>query len=402
MATPDIGWAVGQRGLILRTEDGGKTWQRQPNHKEGEGSHLFSVAAIDGQTAVAVGEWGSRIRTTDGGKTWLDYSFLIDEAHPQFVWLSPLEKDRVRRGERVYEDVTLTDVNCLRAPGHKCWLIGEFGYIFWSEDAGQIWQRAKFAGTREIDPIELGFNEIEFSEANAEVLKNFGAPISDQLHLNIAIEAVASRSEVREFGTDDPSELFEMLEARVQEAIAVLESTGINSDRLRRRGQPPWDYEDFLDDDPEFLDRYLERQSHDYPGVKVRVIQNPYLFTVRFRDAERGLISGLGGVILRTSDGGATWEYREIDRKQALFSASATQDRALAVGEKGFISVSTDDGETWAAPPKGTFPDIFTFMRDVDFSPSGRVGMIVGQTGRIYLSTDAGYQWQQILGETTG
>ena len=74
----------------------------------------------------------------------------------------------------------------------------------------------------------------------------------------------------------------------------------------------------------------------------------------------------------------------------------------LERGEKGFISVSTDGGDTWAPPPKGTFPDIFTFMRDVDFAPSGRVGMIVGQTGRIYLSTDAGYQWQQILGETTG
>jgi photosystem II stability/assembly factor-like uncharacterized protein len=36
-------------------------------------------------------------------------------------------------------------------------------------------------------------------------------------------------------------------------------------------------------------------------------------------------------------------------------------------------------------------------MRDVAFEPSGRLGLIVGQTGRIYRSTDAGFQWEQVL-----
>ena len=402
MADAKRGWAVGQRGLILRTEDGGRTWEMQPNLKQAQGYHLFSVAAVDADTAVAVGEWGTRIRTTDGGKTWDDNSFTIDEDHPQYVWLVTGEKERGRAGETVYEDVGLNDVYCLRAPGQRCWLIGEFGYVFYSTDAGLTWQRSTIAGSVEMTPVQLGFNEIRVSPEEAERVREFGRGIVAEQHLNVAVESVASREEMDRFARDaeDPDqvfELFEVLEARAQEVIAVLEEVDIEPDRLRKRGQPPWDFEDFLEDDPKFLARYIERQTYDYAGVRVRVIQNPYLFTVRFRDADHGLISGLGGVVLRSEDGGETFEYVKIDRQQALFSADGVEGRSVAVGEKGLIRVSVDDGVSWSEPPAGTFPSIFTFMRDIGFAPGGRLGLIVGQTGRIYRSTDAGFEWEQVL-----
>ena len=37
----------------------------------------------------------------------------------------------------------------------------------------------------------------------------------------------------------------------------MIEEAGILSDRIRERGAPPWDYLDFLKDDPGFLTRYL-------------------------------------------------------------------------------------------------------------------------------------------------
>ena len=36
-------------------------------------------------------------------------------------------------------------------------------------------------------------------------------------------------------------------------------------------------------------------------------------------------------------------------------------------------------------------------MRDLAFSPSGRVGFIVGQGGKVLRTTDAGIQWKQVL-----
>ncbi len=398
MADPERGWAVGQRGLILRTEDGGRSWTSQPNLKQDEGSHLFAVTAIDANTAWVVGTWGTRIRTRDGGATWSDQSFTIDEQHQQFVWLTPVDQDRVRRGQKVYEDVGLNDIDCLPAPSRRCWLIGEFGYIFYSEDSGETWQRSTIEGSIEPPQINMGYNKLELAPNDVELLTEFASVVAGEEHLNVAIESVASAEEIRVFGQpDDPSELFEILEARSQEARTVLEDAGVLSDRLRLRGQPPWDYEDFLEEDPDFLKRYLDGRRSSSPGVRVRVLQNPYLFTVRFSDERFGLIAGLGGVILRSVDGGKTWAYRKIGRKMAMFSAQAVDGRAVAVGEKGLIRVSTDEGNTWVEPVPNTFPEVFTFMRDVSFDPSGRLGYIVGQSGQILRSTDAGYQWSQVL-----
>ena len=117
---------------------------------------------------------------------------------------------------------------------------------------------------------------------------------------------------------------------------------------------------------------------------------------IRDRDEQNGLISGLGGVILKSADGGKTWRYRKTDRKQALFSVATSEDRAIAVGEKGLVQVSTDGGETWSQPDRG-YPTVFTFMRNVVFGPNGKQGFIVGQSGMVLRSQDGGSTWNQVL-----
>lgn len=398
MGDAQHGWAVGQRGLILRTEDGGRHWQRQPNLKEDEGTHLFAVSAIDKDTAIAVGEWGTRIRTTNGGKTWEDHSFTIDINHRMFVWLNPEQQEQVRSGENVYDDVTLNNVDCLRG-SRSCWLIGEFGYLFYSLDAGETWLPSAIEGSTVLPIVAVPYNTLEVPEDAKPALIEFSKSIVNDLHLNVAIEPFASAEEIRVFGkAEDPTELFEILEARMQEIRTVIEDAGVDGSRVRLRGQPPWDFEEYLGDDPKFLQRYLNSRVAETGGMQVRVIQNPILFTVRFRDELNGLIAGLGGVVLRTEDGGRTWDYRIIDRKQALFSVGSVEGgRAIAVGEKGLIRISTDDGNSWRPPADGDFPDIFTFLRDVGFDREGRVGFIVGQTGQILRSTDTGIRWTQVL-----
>ena len=242
------------------------------------------------------------------------------------------------------------------------------------------------------------FNEIELGLADRERLEAFAAQIADENHLNVLIDPFASPKEMEAFGNpEDPSELFDVLSARIDEVRSVLEEAGILSDRMRMPNKPPWDFEDFLEDDPTFLQRYLDGRLAEAPRVNVSVIQNPYLFTINFRDEEHGLVAGLGGVILRTQDGGKTWEYTTTDRKQALFSVAAINGRAMAVGEKGLIRYSVDEGVTWRPPADSVFDTIFTFMRDLDFDRSGKVGMIVGQNGMILRSEDGGESWSQVL-----
>lgn len=397
MADENRGWVVGQEGTILRTEDGGNTWTPQQTNKQQEGSHLFSVHALDANTAWAVGDWGTRIFTDDGGKTWQDFSLTIDEEHPQFVWLAPPEQEKVRSGEKVYEDVGLTNVYCRPAPSQSCWIIGEFGYIFRSETGGRTWERGAIQQDIAVPPIALPYNEIEITETDKENLRRFAQQILELPHLNVAIEPRASRQEIAEFGQpEDPFPLFDILEARTQSVSAVLEDAGLLSDRIRKRGSPPWDFEDFLDDDPEFLTRYLESRTQDQPGIDVEIAQNPYLFTVRFGDENEGYIAGLGGVVLVSKDGGRNWAYRDTGLKQAIFSVFPLEGRVIAVGEKGFVRVSTDGGDTWSAPQTG-FPNVFTFMRDIWFAPDGKNGYIVGERGKVLHSGDAGVSWEPVL-----
>jgi len=398
MADTKNGWAVGQSGTILRTNDGGATWHFQENPKREDGSHLFSVHAIDSARALVVGEWGTRLLTEDGGKSWDDRSLTISLDHPMFVWLSVKDQERVREGKRVFEDVGLNDVFCLDPPAPNCWIIGEFGYIFRSDDMGKTWERGEIIGDVFMDPIELDFNKIGIPPEKREELSEFAAKIEDQSHLNVLIDVFVSEAELAEFGNpEDPYALFDLISARIDETKGLLEEYGIMLDRLRMPNKPPWDYEDFLIDDPTFLERYFESRRAEQPTIKVSVIQNPYLFTIFFKDPKRGFISGLGGVVLRSDDSGRGWRYETLDRKQALFSVSSADGRTIAVGEKGLVRVSTDGGLSWSMPSGDEFPTVFTFMRDLGFENNNRVGFIVGQQGMVLRSKDGGRKWQQVL-----
>jgi photosystem II stability/assembly factor-like uncharacterized protein len=58
--------AVGADGTIVRTTDGGATWERQTS---GTKNFLAGVSFVDANTGTAVGVAGTILRT-DGGATW--------------------------------------------------------------------------------------------------------------------------------------------------------------------------------------------------------------------------------------------------------------------------------------------------------------------------------------------
>jgi photosystem II stability/assembly factor-like uncharacterized protein len=88
----------------------------------------------------------------------------------------------------------------------------------------------------------------------------------------------------------------------------------------------------------------------------------------------------------------------ETSRRQALFAVDSAAGRAIAVGEKGLVQYSLDQGRTWNPPSDDQFPPIFTFMRDLGFARSrNATGFIVGQDGMVLRSRDAGTSWTQVL-----
>ena len=404
MADNERGFAVGQRGLLLRTDDGGLHWETLPNPKKGLAVHFFSVHALDANRVWIVGEWGTRLYSDDGGETFRDESLVIEPGHPQFVWLSVDDQERIRGGEDVFEDITLTDVWCLAKTEH-CWITGEFGTVYFSERGGippvdrpdePGWQLGEILADGKPEPVEMGDGVTELSGEQIAALEAYAATLTEQPHLVIAIQPRLSASEVASYRPGgDPYPLFELIDARSQSIQFALEGAGLLSDRIRQRGVPPWDFEDFIEDDPEILKRWLEGRQSESARVDLEIAQSPYLFSVRFSDPRNGTVAALGGVVMRSEDGGRTWRYTEVGRKAAVFAtAPQSGQRALAFGEKGLARVTTDSGDTWVRPDAG-FPKLFTYYRDTGFA--GETGYLVGQAGFVLRTDDAGATWRQVL-----
>lgn len=405
MADERRGFACGQRGLLLRTDDGGLTWKRISTPKDNDNVHFFSVHAVGPEKIWVVGEWGTRLYSADGGDSFADNSLVIGPSHPQFVWLSVDDQDRVRAGEPVFEDLGLTDVWCLRDQSEKCWIVGEFGTVFSSRTGGMSgsggepgWLKAEIVSDQQPAPISFSKGEADIGGEQLKALEDFARPLLDTPHLNLAIQPRLSRSEISEIEEHgDPYSLLELADERGRTVQYALESVGLLSDRVRQRGTPPWDYEEYLEDDPSMLSKWFVSRRSDIPRVDLEIVQSPHLFSVRFSDPLNGVVSALGGVVLRSTDGGKTWRYTDIGRKGAIFSAyPVSSTKIMAVGEKGLVRISEDGGATWARPGAG-FPTTFTFFRDMTFI--GPIGFVVGQGGTIFRTTNSGEDWSRLLPE---
>jgi len=62
------GWAVGERGTVLRTTDGGETWSPVIVSTK---VTLLSVQFLNDDDGWAIGRGGTILRTEDQGRTWL-------------------------------------------------------------------------------------------------------------------------------------------------------------------------------------------------------------------------------------------------------------------------------------------------------------------------------------------
>ncbi|MBK8304841.1 MAG: hypothetical protein IPK98_16165 [Chloracidobacterium sp.] len=87
--------------------------------------------------------------------------------------------------------------------------------------------------------------------------------------------------------------------------------------------------------------------------IKINVREN--LYAVSFFDDKNGFAVGSGGITLRTSDGGVTWADQESPLKLNLFAVQVFGvDKAIAAGELGTILITEDGGKTWSTQPNIT------------------------------------------------
>lgn len=123
------------------------------------------------------------------------------------------------------------------------------------------------------------------------------------------------------------------------------------------------------------------------------------LSDVRFPDVQNGYICGYG-VILKTTDGGASWNILNVQGD--FFKALACPDdrNVWAVGYNGSIVHSNDGGAHWEKQRNGDNPLLKRWHLNGVFFQDEQRGYAVGDKGLIVATTDGGRSWNEIKNES--
>lgn len=130
--------AVGERGIILLSDDNGKRWQQA---EVPVSVSLTAVRFADARNGVAVGHAGVVLTTSDGGAHW---QRALDGKQLAGLALQAAKRSgdagALRDAERLVADGAdkpLLDV-CL-LPNNRILAVGAYGLAFASEDGGRTW-----------------------------------------------------------------------------------------------------------------------------------------------------------------------------------------------------------------------------------------------------------------------
>ncbi|HRQ30729.1 MAG TPA: YCF48-related protein, partial [Saprospiraceae bacterium] len=118
------GWVTGVNGLILKTTDGGITWQAQ---ESGTMEELWAIKFVSAETGWASGTGGVILKTTDGGDTWVkqESGVITELSNIQFI------------------------------SSEEGWLSGENGTVLRTKDGGQTWQKETVPTTEWISSMHF-------------------------------------------------------------------------------------------------------------------------------------------------------------------------------------------------------------------------------------------------------
>jgi photosystem II stability/assembly factor-like uncharacterized protein len=190
LAHPTGGWLVGDGGLILQTQDAGRSWQMPADDASLVVGSDFDWQAVEarGSQCWIAGSPGTRVlHTADGGQSWQAFS--------------------------TGQSLPITDLAFV--DDQHGWAVGAMGLILSTSDGGKTWKRQRSAATR---AAVLGL----FSEPTSVPLELLARLSGNEGYLS-AVELLNRRD--LEVGLSDADTLAD----RAREAITAVGTSAVDT-----------------------------------------------------------------------------------------------------------------------------------------------------------------------------
>ncbi|MEI6683924.1 MAG: YCF48-related protein [Bacteroidota bacterium] len=347
--------AVGDCGTILKTTDGGNTWNRM---ESGTQEGLNRVFFMDSSTGYAISNGSSGLyKTTDGGSTWsLDHLFETFSMYD--VWFtSPMHGVAV--GE---EAVFVTDdggVTWLWKPpytwNYSVWYTGPSaavmasdGYMYKSYNGGNSWN-------------------IKHIGVNAWLGSLFFLDATTGLHVGRSGEILRTADAGETWNNIGSGTLHNL-------SAAYISPSGTG----------------FIVGDSGTM---LKTTDAGISWAPLPSITGYNLKTIAFEDAHHGIIMGDGGVLLMTIDDGNTWMMLSscVTRKALNAVCFSGPNTGFIAGDSATLLKSSDGGNSWQPLALAANTD----LTSVCFT-APQTGYVAGTHGLAFKSVDGGTSWNPL------
>lgn len=135
------GAIVGRAGFVLLSQDKGSTFQKSLVTLGDEHPNLFGVAVLPDGALVAVGDFGVIVRSDDQGKTWSrsSYNAALPETPPGQLPAGCSGQGTDNENSDMVQEARLTDVQFVDAT--RGLVSGEFGLLLETTDGGRTFTR---------------------------------------------------------------------------------------------------------------------------------------------------------------------------------------------------------------------------------------------------------------------
>jgi photosystem II stability/assembly factor-like uncharacterized protein len=390
-----------------QSTDGGHTWEKADL---GDAKTTFSVSFLTPRRGIVTGAGGRVWTTEDGGETW-DAADLPLEFNVLHAAWNPADADIVACGAggmlacsrdagmtwaRVGAGSPWTFFGAAFKDQETGWAVGESGYIAATED-GQTWSRQRAArdGRPALDDVAFptyrrgcavgGKGTVLLTRNGGDTWTQVSAGTRADLN-GVAFSDAAHGWAVGAVGSDD----------RVRGIILATTDGGAHWKAQRVPvGVRALSKVRFVDDQTGW--------AVGSPGIVLRttdggttwkrtlLARDSNLLDVEFVDRRYGWVCGsakFGGDIgYRTTDGGATWIRESIPADAIQTVDFVDRKHGWQAGMSGLVIATSDGGATWKVLPQSA-PSSYLFGLKMW---SDATGYVAGQFGTI-MKTETGGQ----------